>query len=51
MTELEYFSDTYKFDSEAVVLKVTPPSGDDNLAVVELDKTIFYPQGGVLSLT
>ena len=43
MTKLNYLSDTYLFESEAVVLEVIDCG--DHQAVI-LDQTIFYPQGG-----
>lgn len=50
----EYYSDTYKFKSEAKVLYVIrpvhPPNQDPDpkkgLFTIVLDKTIFHPQGG-----
>jgi len=51
MTELQYFTDSYRFESTAKVLGVgtvspAPSTPQSASHVVILDQTIFYPQGG-----
>ena len=43
MTKLNYLSNTYLFDSEAIFVEIK--ENEKGKAVI-LDKTIFYPQGG-----
>ncbi|KKS10473.1 MAG: Threonyl/alanyl tRNA synthetase SAD [Parcubacteria group bacterium GW2011_GWB1_41_5] len=42
-TEKLYFQDSYKQEYEAKILSIAPKG---NQTVIELDQTIFYPEGG-----
>ncbi len=45
-TNLQYWENTFLFESTATVVEVK--TGEDGKVNVVLDKTIFYPAGGII---
>ena len=49
MTDLVYWSDTYQFETTAKVVELISLPNNDFVLI--LDRTIFYPQGGINTVT